>query len=222
MDNHAINMHIAAMCAALEAGGLRLTLSDDADEYKAYAAANVENYPVSAPLDPARVKMRDGFIWIRAEDKRGFVALECARQIKAPAKRGGLAALLDDTTFFGRGPLQTFSVPLPVPLAGRLLYLGGAIVRPKLRDNGIMSILYRLVLAHGCRLFDPDACFGWVREPHVGRAMRANGYGFGGCYEMPGTYFQSVRPETLYLVYTLRRSLDARFAAAPAYSLRDG
>ena len=156
MQQDAINTHIDAMATALERQGYRLALSGDPEAYKAYVAG-LPGYGLSSPLDPARVKLDGKFVWLLVTDRTGnFVGIETGRVIDAPRWRNGLARLIDSLDFVADKRLKPFSVRHPVQLYGRLLYLGGALVDPRHRGRGIMSLLVKLTLAHQCRLHDLD------------------------------------------------------------------
>ncbi len=222
MQQDAINTHIDAMATALERQGYRLALSGDPEAYKAYVAG-LPGYGLSSPLDPARVKLDGKFVWLLVTDRTGnFVGIETGRVIDAPRWRNGLARLIDSLDFVADKRLKPFSVRHPVQLYGRLLYLGGALVDPRHRGRGIMSLLVKLTLAHQCRLHDLDGCFGWVRSPHIGLALSHQGYGFAGAAELPNTYWASARPELLYLVYSEKAAIERRWQTQPNYTIKEG
>ncbi|WP_374632727.1 hypothetical protein [Ferrovibrio sp.] len=222
MQQDAINRHIDAIANALEAQGYRLGMSADPEAYKAYVAT-LPGYSISMPLDPARVELDGNFIWITVTDHAGdFVGIETGRVVHAPRWRNGLARLIDSQEFLAEKRLKPFSVPHPVQLYGRLLYLGGALVNPRHRGRGIMSLLVKLTLAHQCRLHDLDGCFAWVRSPHIGLALSHQGYGFAGAAEVPDTYWGSARPELFYLVYSEKAAIERRWQMEPKYTIKEG
>ncbi|MFC3674687.1 hypothetical protein [Ferrovibrio xuzhouensis] len=217
----ALHHHIAALNAAFSAAGFRATLSGDAASYRAAVAA-IPDYHIYSPLDDSLADFGAGMLWVGLEDAQGrMVAVEAGRVIDAPAKAGGLNAVLNSRVF-GR-VLPVVDRPPPVNLTGRLAYLGGAWVDPDLRGRRVMSLTLKLTIAHLVRCYGIDAVFGFVRSKHAGLALAPEGYGFTSATALDLMYLPGeAAADLLCLVWTdpgilaERWSLPADYQIGPA------
>ncbi|WP_374467369.1 hypothetical protein [Ferrovibrio sp.] len=217
--NPDLHRHIAALNAAFRQEGYKVKLSGDHLEFRE-AISKIAGYSLTSPLDDRLVDLAKQLLWIGIEDSKGrLVGIEAGRVVKAPVKAGGLNRILNDEVF---GRVLPVITKLPsVNLAGRLGYLGGAWVEPKLRGNGIMSLAVQLTAAHLVRCYGVDSVFGFVRSHHVGLALAAKGYAFTSATVIDLMYLHgSSEAETLCMVWTDPGVLAERYAGPAAYSLR--
>lgn len=218
--NSSLHRHIAAMNKAFAGEGYRATLNMGAESYR-QATAAIPDYHIYSPLDDQFVRLGRDMLWVGIEDPKGrLVALTAGRLIVAPKKQGGLNAVLNDLVFGDVLPVVS-RVP-PVNLTGRLAYLGGAWTAPRLRGRRIMSLCLKLTAAHLVRCFAVDAVFGFVRSPHAGLSLAAEGYGFTSASVVDLMYLPGeASATTLCMVWTDKGILAERYVAPPDYRVRD-
>lgn len=215
----ALHRHIAALNGAFTEAGYRVTLGMGSASFRA-ATAGIPHYHLYSPLDDQIVAMDNDMLWVGIETAKAgkLVAVEAGRLIHAPAKQGGLNRILNDRVF-GR-VLPVVSRMPPVNLTGRLGYLGGAWVDPALRGQRIMSLAVKLTTAHLVRCFNVSTVFGFVRSPHLGQALEADGYGFTSAHTVDLMYLPGESAAvSLYLILTDTHVLRERWQSPPNYRL---
>ncbi|MBS4046202.1 MAG: hypothetical protein KG075_07660 [Alphaproteobacteria bacterium] len=217
----ALHRHIDAMVGALRKGGFTVHLSNDPEAYK-HRVAQVPGYSLTSPLDTAFVDVSDRFLWIEVRKDATPICIEVGRYLWAPRMFGGLNRLLKNREFFGtkRQVLPVLSRAPAINLSGRLGYMGGGFVEAAYRDQGIMSIVAQLTMAHLLRCFNVDHVFGLVRANHIGRSLQRKGYGFTSATTLSWAYWgDSAGPETLGFVHADRQALLDRLDETPDYAL---